>query len=392
MSIVEPPRIARSASWLALYGNGLRSWTVLCMVDFLFFLAAPVANAHPLSQGAMEIVLGPDSVKIHAVVSSEEVLVASAFDDGKNMSPAEKVRRHAQYLIDHLRVTADGRLLVGRVLNAANEFSSRPVYDLEYGPLGGIPVSLEVEQDVLREIEFAPGNRWEATYLTQIGLAGRPSMQPFLLTCSRPIRFEPGNSEPESRDKNTALTLMFVRQGILHILTGYDHLLFVGALLLAVTTLWDLIKVISAFTVAHTITLALAALDIFRLSGRVIEPMIAASIIFVALQNIFSPEQSRGRSRLIVAFGFGLFHGLGFASGFLEAMSGIGAPAALVPIMAFSVGVEIGHQAVVLPLFGGLRLLRGLSVGKPWSLSLVHRCGSAAISFAGTIYLVAALR
>src|SRR2546423_5166303 len=155
MSIVEPPRIARSASWLALFGNGLRSWAVLCMVDFLFFLAAPVANAHPLSQGAMEIVLGPDSVKIHAVVASEEVLVASAFDDGKNMSPAEKVRRHAQYLIDHLRVTADGRLLVGRVLNAANEFSSRPIYDLEYGPLAGIPASLEVEQDVLREIEFA---------------------------------------------------------------------------------------------------------------------------------------------------------------------------------------------------------------------------------------------
>ncbi|MCI0425221.1 MAG: HupE/UreJ family protein, partial [Actinobacteria bacterium] len=67
----------------------------------------------------------------------------------------------------------------------------------------------------------------------------------------------------------------FMRHGITHILGGYDHLLFVGALVLAVVSLWDLIKVISAFTLAHTLTLALAAFDLIRLPAAIVEPMIA---------------------------------------------------------------------------------------------------------------------
>src|SRR5205085_2683763 len=107
----------------------------------------------------------------------------------------------------------------------------------------------------------------------------------------------------------------YCRHGLLHILTGYDHLLFVTALVLAVRSLWDLVKVITAFTAAHSITLTLSAFDLVRLPSRVVEPIIAASIVFVALQNVFWPEQTRGWTRLTVAFFFGLFHGLGFAGG-----------------------------------------------------------------------------
>ncbi len=96
----------------------------------------------------------------------------------------------------------------------------------------------------------------------------------------------------------------FFYQGIRHILTGYDHLLFVTALVLAATTLWDLIKVVSAFTLAHTITLTLTALNLIRLPETVVEPLIAASIVFVAIQNVFwrTPSQgleSLGRSLLL---------------------------------------------------------------------------------------------
>ena len=83
----------------------------------------------------------------------------------------------------------------------------------------------------------------------------------------------------------------FFYQGIRHILTGYDHLLFVTALVLAATTLWDLIKVVSAFTLAHTITLTLAAMNLIHLPERVVEPLIAASIVFVAIQNVFWPRK-----------------------------------------------------------------------------------------------------
>ena len=188
------------------------------------------------------------------------------------------------------------------------------------------------------------------------------------------------------------MAMAFVRHGIMHILTGYDHLLFVGALLLAAASLWDLFKVISAFTLAHTITLVLSTLDLFRLTGSIVEPMIAVSIVFVAVQNVVWPTHSRDWSRLFTAFLFGLFHGLGFAGGLLEAMSTMHAATAALAIMAFSVGVEMGHQVVVLPAFGVLRLLRNGTVNGIGHDGLVQRYGSAGIALAGIMYLVAALR
>jgi hypothetical protein len=109
-------------------------------------------------------------------------------------------------------------------------------------------------------------------------------------------------------------------------------------LLLAAARLWDLVKVITAFTMAHTITLALSVLDVFRLSASVVEPTIAVSIVVVATQNVFWPETCRGQARMLAAFGFGLFHGLGFAGGLLEAMSGLNRTGAVRAIVAFSLG------------------------------------------------------
>ena len=112
----------------------------------------------------------------------------------------------------------------------------------------------------------------------------------------------------------------FFYHGMHHILTGYDHLLFISALVLAASTFWDLIKVVTAFTIAHTITLSLAVFNVVSLPQWVVEPLISASIVFVALQNVFWPSRAKDRSRLGAAFFFRLFHGLGFAGGLLEAM------------------------------------------------------------------------
>lgn len=121
--------------------------------------------------------------------------------------------------------------------------------------------------------------------------------------------------------------------------------------------------------------------------------MIAASIVFVAAQNAFVSERSRGRGRLAVAFFFGLFHGLGFAGGLVSAMEGMPGVAVGVAIATFSAGVEIGHQIVVAPLFVGLQLMRrreGAAFARAGERVL--RYGSAGISLAGIVYLVAALR
>ena len=128
-----------------------------------------------------------------------------------------------------------------------------------------------------------------------------------------------------------------------------------------------------------------------RLPENIVEPMIAASIVFVALQNVIVPERSRGAGRLLVAFFFGLFHGLGFAGGLLAAMEGMAGLAVGLTIAAFSLGVEIGHQLVVVPIFGALKAARRAVPQADRILGRVPRYGSAGIFVAGMFYLVSAL-
>jgi hydrogenase/urease accessory protein HupE len=130
--------------------------------------------------------------------------------------------------------------------------------------------------------------------------------------------------------------------GIEHIFLGYDHIAFLIAVVLWARRLWPVIKIVTAFTVAHSVTLSLAALQIVVIPSAIVEPAIAASIVFVAVENFFS-RNIDGRWR--VAFAFGLIHGFGFAS----ALADFGLPAnAVVPALAaFNVGVEIGQVAIV---------------------------------------------
>jgi hydrogenase/urease accessory protein HupE len=130
--------------------------------------------------------------------------------------------------------------------------------------------------------------------------------------------------------------------GIEHIFLGYDHIAFLAAVVLWARRLWPVVKIVTAFTVAHSITLSLAALDIVRIPSAIIEPAIAASIVYVAAENFLSRDvEKRWRD----AFGFGLIHGFGFASALQE----FGLPrSALVPALAsFNIGVEIGQIAIV---------------------------------------------
>jgi hypothetical protein len=151
----------------------------------------------------------------------------------------------------------------------------------------------------------------------------------------------------------------------------------------------EMVKVIATFTLAHTLTLAFSVFGIFRLPPFVVEPVIAVSIVLVALENVFCPQRAQSRVRLAVAFGFGLIHGLGFAGGLLTAMQGLPSLGIWIALTAFSLGVEIGHQAVVLPLFGLLKFSRGKCHGGVHPPML--RYGSAAISCCGAYYLVLAL-
>ncbi len=148
----------------------------------------------------------------------------------------------------------------------------------------------------------------------------------------------------------------FIRQGVLHVVTGLDHVAFVLALLLAVVIArgaggWQLRRlgpavkttaaVVTAFTVSHSLTLILAALGWVELPGRLVESVIAASIVFTAVADVVRPE---ARWRIVTAFGFGLVHGLGFARMLAELLP----PGDIVvPLLCFNLGVELAQLAIV---------------------------------------------
>jgi hydrogenase/urease accessory protein HupE len=376
------------------------------MKTFVLFLTiglgcvATMARAHPVAQGALMLQVSTNVIHLRARVSMEEALVANAFATGnaKAKSLPEVWQRHGEYLRQHVRVFAGDQRLAGALIKVDALQNNFVIYEFEYA-VASAPVRVRVEQDVLNEIEFAPGNPWEATYVVNTEQPGRTPQEGLLLSRTQPLEMvcdwkETSVAATPSFGKGHMI-YQYIRFGIGHILTGYDHLLFVCALVLTAVTLLDLIKVITAFTMAHTITLILSVLNIVRLPSHVVEPMIAGSIVFVALTNVFSPKRSRGNLRIATAFFFGLFHGLGFAGGLLDAMDGLNGLTIGVAIGAFSLGVEIGHQMVVLPVFFGLKLARTTFTseeGRERFSFGAMRTGSIVISVAGMLYLMAALR
>ena len=167
---------------------------------------------------------------------------------------------------------------------------------------------------------------------------------------------------PASPDGSFAVAIAFVGHGISHILGGYDHLLFVLALLLIVRNARLLVWTITAFTLAHSITLALATLGLVRVPGPPVEAAIAFSILLLASEIV---RLRRGESSLtarwpwLVAFCFGLLHGFGFAG----ALSEIGLPKGDIPLalFAFNVGVELGQLAFIAAVLGTLWVARRFS-------------------------------
>ena len=138
----------------------------------------------------------------------------------------------------------------------------------------------------------------------------------------------------------------FLRLGIMHIFTGYDHLAFLVGLLIVTTSLGSLVKIVTSFTVAHSITLALATFDIVVLPTRLTESVIALSIAYVALENVLG---MRAIERYRITFLFGLAHGFGFSNVLREMeLSRIHLGLSL---FSFNLGVEIGQLTFVLALF-----------------------------------------
>jgi len=179
----------------------------------------------------------------------------------------------------------------------------------------------------------------------------------------------------------TTTATQFMELGFTHILPkGLDHILFVLGLFLLSPKLKPLLWQVTAFTIAHSITLALAVLGIFALPGRVVEPIIALSIAVVAIENLFRSEVSPWRWAAV--FGFGLIHGMGFAG----VLSEVGLPREQLgtALLCFNVGVELGQLAVITLAFTATKWCEKRAWYVPW----VRRPACLLIALAGVVWTV----
>jgi hypothetical protein len=173
----------------------------------------------------------------------------------------------------------------------------------------------------------------------------------------------------------------FIPSGIHHILIGPDHILFLVGLLLLGGTWVALVRIVTAFTVGHSVTLSLAALNVLTPPATLIEPAIALSIVFVGADNLVRGD---GRDvRAWVALSFGLVHGFGFANVLRE--FGLPSEALGWSLFSFNVGVEIGQLAIVLLVASGLAAVRRYS---PVAAYRVAFAGSVVVIAAGTYWFV----
>ena len=216
-------------------------------------------------------------------------------------------------------------------------------------PWGAIPEDFHVEFHVFDEL----GERH--TIIGAVQNAGREEEILFSIAepdyiydtqVGRPAAKTGDAPRPESQGSGLARQLAkFFRLGVEHIFTGYDHILFLLALIV-VSRLRELVKIVTSFTVAHTITLILAALQIVRLPMRLVEAGVAATIVYVALENFWIKKTNH---RWMLTFCFGLIPGFSFA----RVLGDFGLPrASLVrSLLCFNVGVEVGQLAIVCMLF-----------------------------------------
>ncbi len=190
-----------------------------------------------------------------------------------------------------------------------------------------------------------------------------------------------------SQESNSYFTIFFTyfKLGVEHILTGYDHIFFILGFVIIAASFFSLVKSISGFTVSHSFTLTLAALGIFVLPPKIVEPMIALSILVVGLIGLFNIGD-KYLSRFWLIFAFGLFHGLGFAGAIAE----IGFPKVgfITSLIGFNLGVEAGQLTVVLIVYPFIYLVD--KYGKKNS-KIVRNLISVIVVIAGAIWLISRL-
>ena len=355
-------------------------------IAIVLLLAAAPAPAHAHSPGESFLALDPSSGSGSWEIAVRDLDDALGIDDGDGRITAAELRTHTAEIVPYALARLDLDTPAGRCpvsvegLRLTRRLPGASLaLDLRFRcPVGADHLSLGYrlffDRDRLHHALVRVGAA------TAVVRAGQPA-PPFPLTASTPGR---------------AVVLALTVAGARHIWQGLDHILFLIALLLPAVlrrdasgrwlpvpalrpALVDVARIVTAFTAAHSLTLGLAASGLVRVSGRIIEPAIAASVVLAAANNL---RQLFGRDRWAVAFALGLLHGFGFSSALAE--MGMAGGGLLWSLLGFNLGVELGQLALVALFVPTAFLLRRFTGYRRFALV----GGSLAIATCAAVWLV----
>ena len=312
-------------------------------------------------------------IDVHDGVSAALSIAAS---DVEVFGTGDELRRKlGQLACESVRVFVDGNPIPGTIAAVSVKDGAAHVRrDFALSPLHERSPRLEVISDVAGRI--ARGHR----ELMVIRAGDRVLTEKLLDAGSGRVVIDVGD-----RPASAARTAWnFLELGIRHILSGFDHLVFVAGLLLAARTPRGLAAALTAFTAAHSVSLALVVVGGVHLAPSIVEPLIAASIACVGLENLMRRQQG---TRWFLVFGFGLIHGFGFAGALMELGFGDSVAEIAVALVSFNAGVEAGQFAVAAML---LPLVAAIRSRPAWQAKLVPLC-SVMIVMAGGYWLVVRL-
>lgn len=325
-------------------------------------------SAHPANVAYARVSIADTAVEVALSLNLFELDLVLSLDrdlDGR-VDAAELDSRRGDieaYLREKVGVSAAGRALPATVpaFTPGRSADGRAVLDATLRFAGTMPL-----RDVVVRCEPLTELGADHTTLGLIDVDG--ARREFVFRAGTTYRGTPGLA---------ATALEFLKLGIVHIFIGYDHIAFLIALLLTGASLLAVVKIVTAFTAAHSLTLSLAALDVVTLPPAVVEAGIALSIVYVAAANLFS---TRGEGRWVVSFLFGLVHGFGFAAVLKDL--GLPSSALVTSLVTFNVGVEIAQVAIVAAALPLLYALRRTRLQVP-----VMRAASAIILTLGLVWL-----
>jgi hydrogenase/urease accessory protein HupE len=345
----------------------------------LYFLSFTFAFAHWADLAAAEISTTDKTTQI--ILTFPTGLVAEMDTDGDQILSGSEIHLHhaelTNFFIDNITLTDSQGQKPGITLNTITDANPPPDLGIAPGTHSTVKLTYawkETPRDITIDYHLFLSDVPTASCLATILQDG--DTQTFVFTPeNRTLTLEQGAAPFWSQVKS------FVILGIGHILTGYDHLLFLLALLALGGSFSYLLKVVSAFTVAHSITLSLATLDLIALPPRFVESVIALSIAYVAAENLWRKHDKAERWRGLLTFAFGLIHGMGFA-GILQEMA-IPKASLATSLISFNIGVELGQIAFLSVAF------LVLSFFKRWSWDGWIRYGASLTAIAaGTFWFV----